>query len=168
VNRILWDGNRVMERQYATMVKVYPQRGEVHLSAVHPARLDKVPEAFPWSGTDCRLTKTAVFVERFFHKTPYKELAERFGVTENTVVTMYRQAVEQVGKIIEALDARREGLKAVREPGRRLTEEERYFLLVKVFGFSMAEVARMFNLDRRRVGQRLKRMAERYGGLFTG
>ncbi len=168
VQAVLRDYQGVMERHSATMIKVYPQNGEVHLSAVHPARLMKLSEkdAFPWSGTDCRLTKTAVFVERFFHKTPYRDLAEQFGVEENTIVCMYGQAVEQIGRIIEALDARREGLKAVKASA--FTEEQKYFLLVCVFGFSRAEVARMFKRGHDHVWRRVKTLEDRYAALFTG
>ena len=166
VNQILWHDNRVMERHSHDAIVVYPQNGEVHLSAVHPARLKTAEgNGFPWSGTDCRLTKTAVFVERFFHKTPCKDLAEKFNVEENTIVTMYHQAVEQIGHIIEALDARREGLKAVKVE--RFSDEQRFFLLVCVFGFSRAEVARMFGCGRRGVWRRVKRIADRFEKLFA-
>jgi len=53
-------------------------------------------------------------VERFFNKVPCKELAERFGVKENTIICIYKQAVEQLEKMIRAMDARREGLKATK------------------------------------------------------
>jgi transposase len=157
-----------MERHYQNAVICYPQHGEVHLSAVHPARLERLSEkdAFPWSGTDYRLTKTAVFVERFFHKVPYKALAEQFGVEENTIVSIYSQAVEQIGRIVEALDARREGLRAVKASP--FTEEQRYFLLVCVFGFSRAEVARMFKCGRDHVWRRVKHLEDRYAALFAG
>ena len=168
VRAVLRDHNGVMERHYRNVIICYPQTGEVHFSAVHPARLKRVSDTdgFPWSGTDCRLTKTAVFVERFFHKTPYRDLAEQFGVEENTIVCMYAQAVEQIGRIIEALDARREGLKAVKASP--FTEEQKYFLLVCVFGFSRAEVARMFRCGRDHVWQRVKHLEDRYAALFAG
>lgn len=167
INEILWDENRVMERHSITMIKVLPQNNEVHMSAVRPAQLERAEATpFPWSGTDCRLTKTAVFVERFFHKTPCKELAERFGVEENTIVCMYAQAVEQLGRMVEALDARREGLKATRNG--RFTEAQKFFLLVCVFGFNRVEVARMFKRHHDTVWKKVKRLEDRYAALFAG
>lgn len=168
VNDILWKDNRVMERHYDDMIICYPQRHEVHFSELQ----DYQPENFsdsdviPWASGDYRLTQTKVFVERFFHKVPCKELADRFDVKENTIVGMYARAVEQLEKIIEALDARREGVKAVR--GDRFNEDQKYFLLVSIFGFSGAEVARMFNRDHSRVSLKIKRMTDNYSAAFSG
>ena len=48
----------------------------------------------------------------------------------------------------------------------RFTDDQKYFLLVSVFGFSGAEVARMFNLDHRRVSMKVRHMADKYEALF--
>jgi len=79
---------------------------------------------------------------------------------------MYADAVKRLCKIIEALDARKEGLKAVKSYG--FTDEQKFFLLVCVFGFSGVEVAAMFNQDRKSVSRKVKRMADKYKALFAG
>ena len=109
---------------------------------------------------DCR------FVERFFNKASYKELAERYHVEENTIVTIYRQSIEQLSKMVDALDARREGLKATKAG--RFTDDEKMFLLAEVFGFNRVEVARMFKRDHETVYRRVKSMVDQYGALFSG
>lgn len=168
VKNILWKDNRVMERQYPDFIVCYPQRHEVHFSELQ----DHQPEDFsdsdviPWSSGDNRLRQTTVFVERFFNKVPCRELAERFGVKENTIVSMYARSVEQLEKIIDALDSRREGVKATKSS--RFTDDQKFFLLVSIFGFSGAEVARMFKRDEGRVDQKVKRMADTYEALFSG
>ena len=48
----------------------------------------------------------------------------------------------------------------------RFTDDQKFFLLVSVFGFSGAEVARMFKLDHRRVSMKVKRLADRYEAAF--
>lgn len=168
VNAILWHENRVMERHSSKDIVCFPMRGEVHFSELQDHQLDDFSnsDVIPWASGDARLRKTAVFIERFFNKVPCRELAERFGVKENTIVCMYRDAVESVEKIIEALDSRREGMKATKAD--RFTNDQKYFLLVSVFGFSQAEVARIFNRDRNMINQKVKRMSERYGALFSG
>ena len=120
----------------------------------------------PWSSGDFRLTKTTVFVERFFNKIPCKELAERFDVKENTIISMYRQAIEQLERIIKALDARREGLKATKSG--RFTDDQKFFLLTCVFGFSQTEIAKMFGRDRNMVNKKVKRLSDKYAALFAG
>lgn len=166
VKALLWKDNRVMERVFGEQIVCYPVNEEVHFSEAKNFDIEDVADTatVPWSSGDFRLRKTTVFVERFFNKVPCKDLAERFGVKENTIVCMYAQAVEDVQRIIEALDARKEGLKATKPD--RFTEDQKYFLLVSVFGFSGAEVARMFNKNRNRVNMAVKRMADRYQTLF--
>ncbi len=175
MKNILWKDNRIMERVYHDMIVTYPQGHETRFSeAKAPGRIvrdfdiEDIPDTatIQWSSGDCRLRKTAVFIERFFNKTPYKDLAETFGVPENTVITMYKQALEQVQRIIEALDSRREGLKATK--GDKFTEDQKYFLLASVFGFNGREIAQMFNKDRTSINMKIKRMADKYGALFSG
>ena len=129
--------------------------------------MDKFSEedVVPWTSGDLKKRQSTVFVERFFNKVPCRELAERFGVKENTIVSMYRTAVERLEKIIEALDSRKEGLKATKAGN--FTEDEKIFLLVQVFGFNRVEVARMFKQDHKVVCKKLKRMTDQYGAAFS-
>lgn len=169
VEKILWKDNRIMERHYKDRIEFFSQGKEVCFSDL----ADYKPDQFTYQDTEgflktdeLRLRKTAVFVERFFKKTPCKDLAEKYGVKENTIVTMYKQAVEQVEKLVKLMDARKNGIKAVMPD--KFTEAQKWFLLVHVFGFSNADVARIFNYDRNVVGQRIKRMTDTYQTLFTG
>lgn len=165
VNDILWKDNRVMERQGERTIICYPQNKEIHFSEVKDYKIDHLSEGIPWSSGDLKLRKTAVFIERFFNQVPCKVLAEKFGVKENTIVCMYGQAVESLEKIIEALDARREGIKATK--GDKFTDDQKFFLLTNVFGFSGVEVGEMFNMDHKRVSMKVKRMADKYEKLFS-
>ena len=157
-----------MEHRYQDHIEVYPgHKQEVHFCELTDKQLDEMSDddIVPWSSGDARLTKTAVFIERFFNRRPCKELAERFGVKENTIVCMFRDAVDSVENIIEALDSRREGVKAVKSD--KFTEDQKIFMLSCVFGFTQEEVARMFNCDRRVINRRVKRMSDRYQALFA-
>jgi len=169
VKELLWKDNRVMERNYGNTVICYPRNGEIHFSELDDHIIDQfsTDDIIPWSSEKARMKQTAVFIERFFNKVPCKELAEKFGVRENTIVCMYRNAVKQLERIIDKLDARKEGLKATTQ-AERFTEDQKYFLLVSVFGFSNAEVARMFKVNRDRVGMKVKRMRDRFEALFSG
>ncbi len=141
----------------------------MHFSELKDRQLEdfSTDDVIPWSSADARLRKTTVFIERFFNKVPCRELAERFGVKENTIVCIYAQAVESLEKIISALDARRGGMKATRGTN-RFTDDQKVFLLVAIFGFSGAEVGRMFGLDHRIVSMKVKRMADKYEAMFKG
>ena len=169
VNKTLWADNRVMEKVSSKGdIITYPQGREVRFSEITEAQVEGFSGAdvVPWAGSDFRLHKTTVFVERFFNKVPCRELAERFGVKENTIVCMYRDAVDSLFRMIKAMDARREGLKATKAGS--FTDDEKLFLLVAVFGFNGAEVARMFGVDHRVVSQKVNRLVDRYRGAFSG
>jgi len=158
----------VMERHFPDKIVCYPQNKEVHFSGLKDYQIDAFSNAdsVPWSSGDFRLTHTAVFVERFFNKVPCKELAERFDVKENTIVCMYKQAVKQVKRIIKALDSRREGIKATKSD--RFTDDQKFFLLACVFGFSQVEIAKMFGRHRNVVNKKVKRLSDKYKALFAG
>lgn len=168
VKGILWKDNRVMEKHYRDHIACLPMHGEVRFSELSREQLDSFSEddVVQWSSGDLRLRKTIVFVERFFNKVSCKELAERLGVKENTIVCIYAQAVESIQKLIQTMDARKEGIKAMKPD--KFTEDQKFFLLVNVFGFSQAEVARMFHRDKDMVNRKVKRMADQYGALFSG
>ena len=166
VNKILWENNRVMEKQYHDFSICFPKNEEVHFSEITEQQIDEFSEndVVPWASGNYRLRQTEVFVERFFNKTPCKEIAERFDVKENTVVCMYAMAVKQLKNIVEALDARRTGVKALAPD--KFNEEQKWFLLNTVFGFTQNEIAEMFGKNRNVVGKRVKRMSDKYSELF--
>jgi len=168
VDTILWKDNRIMERHHTASIVCYPVNREIHFSELKEEVVDQFSEedVVPWSSEDLTLRKTIVFVERFFNKVPCKELAERFGVKENTIVVMYAQAVEQLEKIIDAMDARREGLKACKKS--KFTKDQKFFLLIEIFGFNGYEVGKMFGLDHRYVSAKVKRMTDKYRERFEG
>lgn len=157
-----------MERVYQDMVVTYPQGHENRFSeAKAPGRIvrdfdiEDIPDTatIPWTSDDWNLTQSKVFFERFFNKIPCKELAERFGVKENTIVCMYANAVKRIEKILKMLDARKEGLKATKSS--RFTEDEKWFLLTNIFGFNAVEVSRMFGQDNKAVAAKIKKIADK-------
>lgn len=163
VKKICWENNKVMEKHYFDHIEVFPgSNRERHFCELTDKQLDEISDSdtIPWSSEDTRFRQTAVFIERFFKKTPCKDLAEKYGVSENTVVCMYRDAVKRVHKIIGALDARREGMKAIREKTFNL--DEKIFLLCCCFGFNQHEVGKIYNIDHGKVHNVVKKMREKY------
>ena len=163
VKKICWENNKVMEKHYPDHIEVFPgSTRERHFCELTDKQLDEISETdtIPWSSEDTRFRQTSVFIERFFKKTPCKELAEKFGVNENSIVCMYRDAVKRVHKIIAALDSRHEGMKAVSE--KTFNQDEKIFLLCCCFGFNQHEVGKIFNMDHRKVHIVVKKMREKY------
>ncbi|HNZ65249.1 MAG TPA: hypothetical protein PKJ10_05380 [Smithella sp.] len=156
-----------MEKHFSDAIIVFPGNAkERHFCELTDKQQDQISESdvIPWSSGDMSFTQTKVFVERFFNKVPCKILAERYGVKENTIVCMYKNAVERLDKIIKTLDARKEGIKAMKP--QRFTDDQKIFLLVHVFGFSQMEVATMFNVDHRIISKKIKHMTKKYSEAF--
>jgi DNA-directed RNA polymerase specialized sigma24 family protein len=155
-----------METFHSNMIRVYPKKHEVQFSGLSDEQIENfsADDQVTFDTGDMQLRQSIVFVERFFNKVPCRELAERFGVKENTIVSMYKNGVAEVQRLIKALDSRKAGPKALKPA--RFTDEQKWFLLVHVFGFSGLEVARMFRRDKTRVAQAVKRHADRYQSAF--
>lgn len=168
VNDILWKDNHVYERHYPDAIVVFPPKKEVHFSAIEENKLDEISneDAIPWSSGDYELTQTRVFIEKFFNKARTCELAERFGVKESVISTMYANALEQIEKIVGLLDLRASGIKNLKPD--RFTEDQKMFLLVYVFRFNAAEVAEMFHHSANYISGKLRRMADKYADAFLG
>ncbi len=156
-----------MERKFNDHIVIYPIPNHIRFSEIADYKVDDFSDSdvVPWSSGDTRLRKTAVFIEKFFNKTPVHELAERFGVDDGTISSAYTAAISQMFKVVEALDAQKAGVKVSQLD--RFTKEQKYFLLVFVFGFSINDVAEMFNYDRNKISYKVNRMAKKYSDLFA-
>lgn len=167
ISKKVWKGNRMMERNFDDHIVLYPLPNQTRFSEIADYKVNhfSTADAIPWSSGDTRLRKTAVFIERFFNKTPVHELAERFRVDDVTISSAYTTAISQLFKVVQALDAHKEGVKVSQLD--RFTKEQKYFMLVFVFGFSINDVAKMFKYDRNLVGSKINRMAKKYGDLFA-
>jgi len=168
VNAILWDQNQVYERHYNDSIVVFPPFREVHFSAVNDYEIEDFSneDAFPWSSENCELRKTAVFIDRFFNRMSYEEMSEKYCAPINTLRSAYFKCVSRLEETISVLDTRREGIKAVMKQKDVFSEDQKYFLLVDVFGFTGKEVAEMFKKSRPTINKKVNRMREKYTELF--
>jgi len=159
---------RVFEKQLGDKIVIYPRREEINFSSLgedHKQLEDFIEEEAAILRSDAaKLTKTAVFIERFFHKTPIQELAERIGCKENTIVCHYREALKTLEKVLAAMDARQEGLKQARK--HQFTDEQRLFMMVYCLGFSIREAAKLMGLNVFVAGKRARRLREKYMDAF--
>lgn len=169
VNKILFKDNGVFERHFSDRIEVYPQNGrrEIHFSAIEPERLEKIPgtATFPWETGGLQFKHSSVFVDHFINKMPYKECSDKYNVTEAAARSIYLQAASRVQTVVKELDTRRKGLQAVDE---KFTEEQKFFLLVYIFGFTKGEVAKIFGKYRTTVSIKIARMADKYADAFAG
>jgi DNA-directed RNA polymerase specialized sigma24 family protein len=147
---------------------LFPRREEINFASLgedHKQLEDFTEDEKAVLRTDAlRLTKTAVFIERFFHKTPIAELAERTGAKPNTISCQYKQALKTLEKVLAAMDARQEGLKQARK--HQFTDEQRLFMMVYCLGFSIVEASKIMDLNVHVAGERARRLRDKYMFAF--
>jgi hypothetical protein len=168
VRKVLNKGNRYFEKPQGDIIICYPgKREEVQVSSLKDYEADQFSstDVVPWNLGGCQLRQTTVFVEHFFNKISYRELADRMDSSEDTIASMYLRALERIYAVIQVIDSRNEGIKRVRKG--KFTDSQKFFLLVCVFGFNRAEVARIFNRDHTHVCERVKEMEKKYAVLFS-
>lgn len=116
----------------------------------------------PWCSGDFKLRQTNVFIDRFFGKMSFQAIAEKYKIDEHTAETSYHNAFNQVEKVVRAMDSRKEGIKHSLNSKRGFTDHQKFFLLVKIFGFSGSEVAQMFDVPVTTVNRRVRDMTGQF------
>jgi hypothetical protein len=97
------------------------------------------------NGIDISLKQTGIFIDRFFHRMPYKELAEKYDTTVSGVAKLYVNAKDRIKKTVEAMD-RVELAKSNGTPLAKMPKSMRVFLLHTVFGLSNGEISRLLGM----------------------
>lgn len=103
----------------------------------------------PFAGFNPDLKQTGIFIDRFFHKWSYEDLAVKYDTTVEGATKLYHVAVKRLLDVVEALD----GKEAPRNfgPWEQMVKERsgsfstgvRWFLLNKLLGVRPSEIARM-------------------------
>jgi hypothetical protein len=103
----------------------------------------------PFASFNPDLKQTGIFIDRFFNKWTYEDLAVKYDTTVPGVRRLYHTAVKRLLDVVEALDGK-EGPHNF-EPWKKMVEGRsgsfpagvRWFLLNKLFQMRPAEIARM-------------------------
>jgi hypothetical protein len=103
----------------------------------------------PFAGFNPDLKQTGIFIDRFFNKWSYKDLAVKYDTTVEGARKIYQAALKRLQAVIEALDGGKEAHNF--EPWKKMVEERsgsfpkgvRWYLLNKLFQMRPAEIARM-------------------------
>jgi hypothetical protein len=103
----------------------------------------------PFANFNPDLKQTGIFIDRFFNKWSYEDLAVKYDTTVKEATKIYYAAVKRLQAVVEALDGK-EGPHNI-EPWKKMVEERsgsfpkgvKWFLLNKLFQIRPAEIARM-------------------------
>ena len=136
-----------------------PETGLMQKFTGEPAR--KSLEVFstendsPFAGFNPHLKQTGIFIDRFFNKASYDDLAVKYNVTPHAAIKIYYAASRRLFEVLEAMDGKRDmrnldyWKKRVEDRSGSLPKGQKWFLLNKLFGLRPSEIAEMEGLDKK-------------------
>ena len=97
----------------------------------------------PFAGFNPHLKQTGVFIDRFFNKASYDDLAVKYDVTPHAAIKIYYAATKRLFEVFEAMDKGEVPTKQVDFWKKRVEERsgnfskgQKWLLLNKLFGLS--------------------------------
>lgn len=104
----------------------------------------------PFAGFNPDLKQTGVFIDRFFNKWSYEDLAVKYDTTAEGARKVYHVALSRLQAVVEALDGGKDSPHNF-EPWKKMVEERsggfptgvKWYLLNKLLNMRPAEIARM-------------------------
>jgi len=93
-----------------------------------------------------KLKQTGIFIDRFFFKMGYKELAEKYDTTKSGVSKLYDNAKSRIVKTVEAMD-RADLALANGDPIVKMKRAVQAFLLHTLFGLSVTEISKFMGVS---------------------
>jgi hypothetical protein len=101
-----------------------------------------------------KLKETGIFIDRFFHRFSYKDLAIKYETSASNAIKLYHHAVTRILEVVKALDSsadrKMDGyLRRVQTRSGSLPKGQKWYLLNKLFGLRPSEIAEMEGLDKR-------------------
>ena len=135
---VFWGESRVInETQTMKASKRFGQRYKEN-------RLFETKDS-PWKQFEPSLIQTGIFIDRFFNKWSYEDLAVKYGITVHNVHGKYSKAVQLLFKILAEMDSGKkrvlkETKKRIEKRSGSIPDNQRWFLMNKVFGLIPTEI----------------------------
>ena len=102
-----------------------------------------------------QLKQTGVFINRFFNKASYKDLAVKYDTTVSTARKTYHNTLKRLADVLTAMDNGNVPTKQVdfwkkkvAERSGNLPKSQKWFLMNKLFGLRPCEIAEMEGMDK--------------------
>jgi hypothetical protein len=115
-----------------------------------------------------KLTRTKVFILRYFLHWEYADIARRFDMDVETVRKTYSDACQRIAQAMRVLDDRQAvndhaeyALKANEEATGKLNKSEKWWILNKVLGLTTGEIAKMYDSKSNIVTNKIKYVSDR-------
>jgi DNA-directed RNA polymerase specialized sigma24 family protein len=170
IQAVINDGASGSERHHRDHIELFPT---FHLEKNFASLPQETHDGIPFSGpddftegvylqTDCLETNRAsIFVEIFFNKRSFQDLADQLGVEFNTVWSYFQRACERIEQIVKLLDSKQQAVKYSRQM-LKFDDDEKVWLLKSVFGFKSEEVSDILGMSRIAVKHRIIKKNKEY------
>jgi len=112
----------------------------------------------PFRNFSNKMMTTGIFIDRFFFRENYKDIAMKFGISESGARVLYSNAVQKILENLELLD--QDGRKDIasihykkvfRKKAKAIPKNKRWWILCNYFGMTPQEVAEMDRTTNRNV-----------------
>lgn len=114
----------------------------------------------PLDDLNPKLKQTGVFIDRFFNRLPFPEIAKKYRISQNSATALYGNAVKRLLKTVEAMDR----VELAKANGKRLAElPTRDRVKILYFGLEMpvVEIARFIGISHSAVIKHVGKLSEK-------
>lgn len=122
----------------------------------------------PFTDLKPSLGQTVVFVNRFFLRKSYEDIAEELNISVDTSVSMFRHAKDRMLEALKLSDERFSTIHRYESLLKRndksfgiLPKGQRLFIMNRVLGLTVPEISEMENMPVNQVNHRIKEVSDR-------
>jgi hypothetical protein len=122
----------------------------------------------PFRHFDSKLKMTGIFIQRFFFRKKFKEIASMYEISTSNARQLYSQAQKTILKNLENLD--QDGRKTVagnhykkmfQNNAKKIPKNKKYWIMCNYFGLTPSEVAEMEGTTNRNVSSAICKFDQR-------
>ena len=145
--------------QGKTISIIFSRSREVPESAIPEIDQDADPifsteNVNPFRSFEPHLKQTGIFIDRFFLKSTYQDLAVKYDISIDAARKIYHAALNRILAVLDAMDTGKITKqvdfykKKVQERTGKLPKGQKWYLLNKLFGLMPSEIAEMEGLKK--------------------
>jgi DNA-directed RNA polymerase specialized sigma24 family protein len=124
---------------------------------------DETESAF-LNSIEPKLKQTGIFIDRFFFKMSYPDIAKKYKVSKSGIGKLYHNAKQRLIKTVEAMD-RVELAKSNGEPLVKMSKGLRVFFLHTLFGLPICEISELLGIGSQGVAKHINKTRDK---ILTG
>jgi len=114
----------------------------------------------PFQSFEPQFLQTKIFIDRYLKGMSFEDIGKKHDISTKAAASISTSSKMRFLNLMRKFDTRQEGIKALNHKKYTLLDEQKFFLLNKVFGFTAREISAMFG------GIDMKYISAAVGSLF--